>query len=136
MSDSVRPDRWQPTRLPCPLDSPGKNTGVGCHFLILLNVCAVASDSVRIHGLQPARLLCPWNFPGKDTEVGCHFLLQGIFPTQGSNPQLLCLLHWQVGSLPLVPPGKPGRCIFQCKDQVVQNIKLYYLNMYLTLASV
>ena len=40
--------------------------------------------------------------------LGCHFLLQGIFPTQGSNPCLLCLLHWQVGSLPLVPPGKPG----------------------------
>ena len=32
---------------------------------------------------------------------------QGIFPTQGSDPHLLCLLHWQVGSLPLVPPGKP-----------------------------
>ena len=26
--------RWQPTRLPCPWDSPGKNTGVGCHFLL------------------------------------------------------------------------------------------------------
>ena len=34
MSDSVRPHRWQPTRLPCPWDSPRKNTGVGCHFLI------------------------------------------------------------------------------------------------------
>ena len=34
MSDSVRPHRWQPTRLPCPWDSPGKNTGVGCHFLL------------------------------------------------------------------------------------------------------
>src|SRR5574341_577982 len=33
MSDSVRPHRRQPTRLPCPWDSPGKNTGVGCHFL-------------------------------------------------------------------------------------------------------
>ena len=32
----------------------------------------------------------------------------GIFPTQGSNPSLLCLLHWQAGSLPLAPPGKPG----------------------------
>ena len=32
---------------------------------------------------------CPWNFPGKNTRVGCHFLLQGIFPTQGSNPALL-----------------------------------------------
>ena len=34
----------------------------------------------------------------KSTGVGCHFLLQGIFPTQGSNP---CLLHWQVNSWPL-----------------------------------
>ena len=34
MSDSVRPQRQQPTRLPCPWDSPGKNTGVGCHFLL------------------------------------------------------------------------------------------------------
>ena len=34
MSDSVRPHRGQPTRLPSPWDSPGKNTGVGCHFLL------------------------------------------------------------------------------------------------------
>jgi len=33
LSDSARPHRWQPTRLPCPWDSPGKNTGVVCHFL-------------------------------------------------------------------------------------------------------
>ena len=34
MSDSVRPHRRQPTRIPHPWDSPGKNTGVGCHFLL------------------------------------------------------------------------------------------------------
>ena len=34
MSHFVRPHRRQPTRLPCPWDSPGKNTGVGCHFLL------------------------------------------------------------------------------------------------------
>ena len=34
------------------------------------------------------RLLHPWDFPGKSTRVDCHFLLQGIFPTQGSNPSL------------------------------------------------
>ena len=34
MSDSVQPHRQQPTRLPHPWDSPGKNTGVGCHFLL------------------------------------------------------------------------------------------------------
>ena len=45
--------------------------------------------------------------PGKNTRVGCHALLQGIFPNQGLNPCLLSLQHWQAGSLPLVPPGKP-----------------------------
>ena len=34
VSNSVRPHRWQPTRLPRPRDSPVKNTGVGCHFLL------------------------------------------------------------------------------------------------------
>ena len=48
------------------------------------------------------------DFPGKDTGIGCHFLLQGIFPTEGLNPCLLHLLHWQVDSLPLVPPAKPS----------------------------
>ena len=50
---------------------------------------SVVSDSLQPHGLQPARLLCPWNFPGKNTEVGCHSLLQGIFPSQGLDPDLL-----------------------------------------------
>ena len=43
--------------------------------------------------------------PGKNTGVGCHALLQGIFLTQGLNPCLLCLLHWQVGSFPLALHG-------------------------------
>ena len=47
------------------------------------------------------------NSPGKNTGVGCHALVQRIFLTQGLNPHLSCLLHWQVGSLPLAPPGKP-----------------------------
>ena len=46
-------------------------------------------------------------FPGKNTGVGCHFLLQEIFLTQGLNRHLLCLLHWQMDSLSLAPPGKP-----------------------------
>ena len=66
--------------------------------------CSVVSDSLRPRGLQPAKLL--WDSPGQNTRVGCHALLQGIFPTQGSNPGLSRLLHWQTGSLPLVPPGK------------------------------
>ena len=51
--------------------------------------CSVVSGSLWHHGLQPARLLCPWNSPGRNTGVGSHSLLQGIFPTQGSNPGLL-----------------------------------------------
>ena len=43
---------------------------------------------------------------GKNTGVGGRALLQSIFPTQGSNLCLLCLLRWQAGSLPLAPPGK------------------------------
>ena len=53
------------------------------------------------------RLLCSWDLPGKNTAVGCHFLLPGIFPNQGLNPHLLCLLPWQVGSLPLIYQGSP-----------------------------
>ena len=45
--------------------------------------------TLRPHRLQPTRLLCPWDSPGKSTGEGCHALLQGIFPTQGSNPGLL-----------------------------------------------
>ena len=44
--------------------------------------------TLRPHGLQPTRLLRPWDSPGMNTGVCCHFLLQGIFPTQGSNPGL------------------------------------------------
>ena len=49
------------------------------------------------------RLLCPWSFPGKSAGVGCHFLLQGIFPTQGSNPGLL---HCKQTLLLSEPPRK------------------------------
>ena len=82
MSNSVQLHRWQPTRLPRPWDSPGKNTGVVCHYL--LQCMKVKSESevpqscptLSDHGLQPTRFLCPWDFPGKSTGVGCHCLLQ------------------------------------------------------------
>ena len=59
----------------------------------------------------PVRLLCPWDSPGKNTGMSCCALLQVIFPAQGSNLCLLSLLHWQVGSLPLVLPGKPNNAV-------------------------
>ena len=73
--------RWQPTRLPRPWDSPGKNTGVGCHFLLqcvkseseVTQSCPTLSDPMDC--MQPTRLLHPWDFLGKSTGVGCHSLL-------------------------------------------------------------
>ena len=62
---------------------------------------SVISNSSRPYVLQPASLLCPRNSPVRNTGVGCHFLLQGIFLTQGLNPHLLRLQHWQADSLPL-----------------------------------
>ena len=48
-------------------------------------------------------LLCPWDYLSKNNRVGCHALLQRIFLTQVSNLHFICLLHWQMGSLPLAP---------------------------------
>ena len=54
MSDSVRPRRRQPTRLPHPWDSPGKDTGVGCHFLL-------QCMKVKVKSLSCVQLLAtPW----------------------------------------------------------------------------
>ena len=58
--------------------------------------CSPPVSSVR--GIFQARIL-EW--------VSISFSRGSIFPTQGSNPPLLVLLHWQAGSLPLAPPGKP-----------------------------
>ena len=82
MSNSVRPHRRKPTRLPCPWDSPGKNTGVGCHFL--LQCRKVKSES---EVAQSCLLLAtPWTaayqappsmgfFQARVVEWGCHCLL-------------------------------------------------------------
>ena len=85
MSDSVRPHKRQLTRLPHPWDSPGKNTGVGCHFL--LQCMKVKSESEVAQSLPTLNdpMDCslpgsssPWDFPGKSTGVGCHCLLRVI----------------------------------------------------------
>ena len=74
MSDSVQHHRQQPTRLCCPWESPGKNTGVGCHFLLqcmkvkseseVAQSCPTLSDPMdcslpgsSIHGIFQARIL-------------------------------------------------------------------------------
>ena len=77
-------------------------------------VCACVLSHAQLfatHGLQPARLLCPCDFPVKNTGLGCHFLLQGIFPTQGSNPHLLCLLPCRQILYLLSHQGRPQNMI-------------------------
>ena len=93
VSDSVRPHRRQPTRPRRPWDSPGKNTGVGCHFLLqrmkvkseseVAQLCPTLSDPMdysppgsSVHGI----------FPGKSTGVGCHCLLLQRQITQANIP--------------------------------------------------
>ena len=137
MSDSVRPHRRQPTRLPHPWDSPSKNSGVGCHFLLQcmkvksesevaqsfptlsdsmdcslpgssvhgfsrqeywtgvplpspgLKVSDQISRSVMSNSLRSQGRYSLLNSPGQNIGVGSFSLLQEIFPTQGSNPDLL-----------------------------------------------
>ena len=62
-----------------------------------------------------SRLFCLWSFSGKNTGEGDHFLLQGIFPTQGLNPSLLHLQHWQAGSYHQCHLGSPGGLIYVYK---------------------
>ena len=52
MSDSVRPHRWQPTRLRRPWDSPGKNTGAGCHFLLQCVKVKSESEGGQVSDLE------------------------------------------------------------------------------------
>ena len=81
----------------------------GVNYLLLCAcVCMLSCVSpVQLLGTLWTGFLCPWNSPGKNIGLGCHALLQGLFLAQGSNLHLLCLLYWQVGSLPPVPPRKP-----------------------------
>ena len=109
MSDSVQPQRWQPTRLFCPWDSPGKNTGEGYHFL--LQCMRVKSESEvaqscptsRSHGLQPTRLFHPWDFPSKNTGVGCH----GKYPSYNCPREFWGVLK-VLGGLNLGFPAQDG----------------------------
>ena len=66
MSDSVRPHRRQPTRLPCPWDSPGKNTGVRCHFL--LQYMKVKSESEVSESCLTLRDHMDYSLPGSSVD--------------------------------------------------------------------
>jgi len=115
MSDSVRPHRRQPTRLPRPWDSPGKNTGVGCHFLLqcmkvkseseVAQSCPTLSDPMdcslpgsSIHWIFQARVL-EWGaiaFSGSTfytTSIQCTLFLSLIYGSRwalGKRILLFC----------------------------------------------
>ena len=120
MSDSVRPHRRQPTRLPHPWDSPGKNTGVGCHFLLqcmkvkseseVAQSCPTLSDPMDC----PSRLLHPWDFPGKSTGVGCHCLpcykdLQDLLELTPKKDILFIIGEWNAKVGSQETPGVTGK---------------------------
>ena len=82
LSDSVRPQRQQPTRLPRPWDSPGKNTGVGCHFL--LQCRKVKSESEVAQSCPTPRDPMDCSLPGSSV----HGILQARVLEQGTHFQI------------------------------------------------
>ena len=100
MSNSVWPHRRQPTRLPSLWDSSGKNTGVGCHFLLQCMKVKSESEVAQSHPTlsdpmdysPPA--LHPWDFPGKSTGVSAIAFSSSLIPQFKSiNSSLLSLLY-------------------------------------------
>ena len=111
MSDSVRPCRRQPTRLLCPWDSPGKNTGVGCHCLLQ---CMRVKNQSEVAQLGPTQL-CPtpvWFSDSQNVSIhSCHLLFDYfqfawfmnrtfLVPMQYCSLQLWTLLPSPVTSTP------------------------------------
>ena len=121
MSNSVQPHRWQPTRLPHPWDSPGKNTGVGCHFLLqcmnvkneseVIQSCLTLSDPMdcrlpgsSTHGIFQARVL-EW-VAIAFSDIGCYLL---------ANKKILLLFFHGHGLKRAVSRGQQqGRDREQC----------------------
>ena len=113
MSNSLQPHRRQPTRMPHPWNSPGKNTGVGCHFLLQ---CMKVKSESRV--AQSCPTLCnPMDCSPPVSSV--HEVLQtrilewvAMLFSRGSSwpgiePPSLLSPTLQAGSLPLAPPRKP-----------------------------
>ena len=82
MSDSVRPHRWQPTRPRRPWDSPGKNTGVGCHFLCPLLFSKLGPE-VAACSSRLCSLCIPQSFAEKTFPTACVWSLEETFRDLG-----------------------------------------------------
>ena len=95
MANSVRPHRQQSTRLPCPRDSPGKNTGVGYHFLLQCMIVKSESEVAQLCPTLSDLMDCAYQAPlsmGFSRQEYCSGFLafsRGSSLTQGSNSGLL-----------------------------------------------
>ena len=94
ISDSVRPHRRQPNRLLCPWDSPGKNTGVCCHFLL---------HCIKVKNESEVAQSCP-TLSGSMDWSGLPFPSSGDLPDTEIKPRSPAL---EADALPSEPPGKP-----------------------------
>ena len=97
---------------PCGTHSVVRGKPVSWCFLPLKLPGGICPRVCMLHHVQvfatPQTAACQvGDSPGKNTGVGCRGFLLGIFLIQGSNSSLSHLLHWQAGSSPLAPPGKP-----------------------------
>ena len=111
VSNSVQPHRWQPTRLLCPWDSPGKKTGVGCHFLlqngsiISINVlvaqwCLTLCNPMDCIAHQAPLFM---EFLRQEYWCGQSFLSSGYLSTQGLNSGFLHCRHLSHQGSPCYP---------------------------------
>ena len=120
VSDSVRPHRRQPTRLPHPWDSPGRT--LEC---VAISFSNARKWKVRVKSLSHVRLFAtpwtadyqafphPWDSPGKNTGVGCHFLLQCMKVESESEVAQSC--PTLRNPMDCSPPGPSVHGIFQAR---------------------
>ena len=130
----MQPHRWQPTRLPRPWDSPGKSTGMGCHFLLqcmkseseVTQPCPTLSDPMdcslpgsSAHGIFQARVL-EWGATAFSEELGLETDKAGpglqppaLAATQGS---IFFVITTKTLGLPRCRSGKESACqCWRCK---------------------
>ena len=94
-----------------PKDPPAPPSVLWAALFYALHTCvlcgSVVSDSVRPHGLKPAKLLCPWILQARILEWVAMPSSRGSSRPRDRTCVSYVYLHWQEGSLPLAPTGKP-----------------------------
>ena len=136
MSDSMRPHRRQPTRLPHPWDSPGKNTGVGCHFLLqcmkvksvseVVQSCLTLSDLMNcslpgssVHEIFQAKLLEWVPLPSPMTNLDSILKRRDI-----TLPTKVCLVKAMV--FPVVMYGCESWTVKKAENRRIDAFELWF----------